>query len=82
MIDEVKYLRNILEKTEQASVSANSQPVASAPSLLERVEDKERKEVDSDQTMNQGGYESISKSSPNNESLSSTNTRRTWRGML
>ena len=82
MIDEIHYLRGELEKREQISVQDNRKPAANKPSLLERVDLEEKKEVESDQTMNQAGYESTSKSSPNSESLSSTNTRRTWRGML
>ena len=71
-----------LEKREKVSVQSNRTPVANKPSLLDRVEHEESREVESDQTMNQDGYESVSKSSPNSESLSSSNTRRTWRGML
>ena len=82
LIDELHHLRSLLERRHQES-NLNQNTLVNKPSLLERVNLEERQDVESEQTMNQEPYDSISKGSQANESInSSSNIRRTWRGML
>ena len=80
--DEIHHLRGLVERLKQDS-NVNRNTLIDKPSLLERVNLEDNQDVESEQTMNQEPYDSISKGSQANENLnSSSNIRRTWRGML
>ena len=82
LIDEIHHLRGLVERLKQDS-NVNRNTLIDKPSLLERVNLEDNQDVESEQTMNQEPYDSISKGSQANENLnSSSNIRRTWRGML